>query len=109
MADTQTSARTRPLRTSEVTTIASPRYSVQEAAVCPDGKLEVGGAASSCTTSGRFLLTTVTVRRNRLNSSVSAKSRKPNCRQWRRRTSTMPVTTETVRMTPVDPRSEAHA
>ena len=75
-------ARTSPLRTSELTTMASPTYSVQEAAVCPDGKLEVGGAASSCATSGRCLLTIVTVRRNRLNSSVSAKSRKPNCRQW---------------------------
>ena len=47
MATNHTTTRTRMLRTSDVTMSARPTYRTIEAAVCPDGKLEVGGTASS--------------------------------------------------------------
>ena len=74
--------------------------------MCPDGKLEVGGAPSSWGTVGRCLSTIIVVRMNRPNSSVSAKNRKANCRQNLPRTSATPVIAETARITAVDPRSE---
>ena len=48
----------------------------------------------------------IVVRMNRLNSSVSAKNRKANCRQNLPRTRATPVIAETARITAVDPRSE---
>ncbi len=84
----------------------APTYRVTALAVCPDGKLEVGGPTSSCGTVGRCLPTiNVVTRTRRTRASARRTERRPAAStfRWRARRRDHG---ETASMTTVDPRSE---
>ena len=70
MAISSTFGATRRSRHPTIT--ASPPYSATAAPVCPDGKLDVGGATSSCGTAGRSRSITSAVNRKMLACRITA-------------------------------------
>ena len=97
-ATTHATRRANGLRTLVVTIKARPTYSTTAAAVWPEGKLEVGGAASSRCTAGRARSTSIVVVRNTVTSSTSAVARNASVRQ-RRRTPRIATTTAAMPIT----------
>ena len=82
---------------------ARPTYRTIAAAVCPDGKLEVGGPASRCGTDGRSRSTRNVVVTNVVTSITSAPTRNAMCAQWRpiaRMTTATAATPTTVTVSP---------
>ena len=73
--------RTVELRTNDTSRSARLTYRMVAAAVCPDGKLAVGGAASSLGTCGRERLTTIDDVREVADSTIRPATRNPSSRQ----------------------------
>src|SRR4051812_11860637 len=74
------------------TTMAIVAQSTNEAATCPDGKLDVAGVAFMRGTSGRGRSTTVLATRNARNSTIKAPSTKVASRQCRATSNTIVAT-----------------
>ena len=73
--------RSQPARATCQAMIASEPYSATDAAVCPDGKLEVGGAESSRGTDGRCRSTSSVVPTKIVTSPITLTARKIGSRQ----------------------------
>src|SRR5437773_10521325 len=102
-ATTQTRERTNALRTWIEITIASDTHNATAAAVCPDGKLEVGGEGSKRGTLGRGRFTRNVVVRNTRTSTASAIAIAPTSRHSRRIARRVSETTPTPITVPDDP------
>jgi len=87
-------------------TMARPTYSAIAAATCPEGKLDVGGAASSLGTAGRGRSTMKVVVTNTQTSRSTAKKMSPTCRHRRAIASSTMTAVPTPITVPVAPRSE---